>query len=257
MNTNYFRQTKIAVITGAGSGIGAAVAHELSLNGWQLVLLGRRVERLESTRLALAHPDNAISIAADITSIDDVERAFTEAVARFGRIDVLFNNAGSSGPTARIDEIPVAEFEETLRVNVTGTFLCSQAAFKVMAGQTPQGGRIINNGSIAARKPRPHAAAYAISKHAVTGISRSIALDGRAVGITCTQVDIGNVATELLAGFGAGTGALQPDGSRLVEPTFSAENVAKLVASVAGLDASTAVPEILVTAAGMPFDGRG
>ncbi|KUF07677.1 SDR family oxidoreductase [Leucobacter sp. G161] len=246
-----------AVITGAGTGIGAAVARELSRNGWQLALIGRNHATLEATRNSLHAPDLALTSPADITQADEVTAAFAAVLDRFGRIDLLFNNAGIPGPTGRIDEITVADWEDTLRVNLTGTFLCAAAAFSAMSTQVPQGGRIINNGSIAARTPRPHAAAYAVAKHGIAGLSKSIALDGRALGITCTQLDIGNAATELLTGFGSDAGSLQPDGSRLREPSFPPEHVARMVAGIAALDPRTAVPELVITAAGMPYDGRG
>ena len=255
---------RCAVVTGGGSGLGRAVALELAHLGWRVAVLGRREEALSATVQLAADENGAdsaagevVAVRADVTSEADVQAAFARVRELFGRVDFLFNNAGMSGSGGRIDELDVADWRRVIDVNVTGSFLCATAAFRMMAEQEPRGGRILNNGSVAARCPRPHSAAYVVSKHAVTGLTRSLALDGRALGITAGQIDIGNAQTELLAGFASGGGALQPDGRLLVEPTFAPEHAARLIGSVASLPATTAVPELVITAAGMPYDGRG
>ncbi len=254
---------RVAVITGSGSGIGRAVAVTLARSGWSLALLGRRPEALQATADLTGRPRDALLCPADVSRPDEVEAAFRRIAERFDRIDLLFNNAGIPGPTGRIDRVPPHEFSRTLEVNVTGQWLCAAAAFRLMAAQTPTGGRIITNGSIAARVPRAHASAYAVSKHATTGITRSIALDGRPLGITATQLDIGNASTGLLAEFtaqasGAAAGGETPSaGDAPPEPTFDVAHVARMVAVVADLPTTTSVPELVITATGMPYDGRG
>ncbi len=200
-------------------------------------------------------PDFLSSV--EIRKAIEVEALFTNTVSAWGRVDVLFNNAGILGPAARVDEISVSDWGATLATNLTGAFNCAAAAFRAMKSQDPQGGRIINNGSIASQRPRPRSVAYAVTKHAITGLTRSIALDGRAFGITCGQIDIGNASTELLDGLAANSGALQPDGSRLVEPTFAADDAAKVVVMMAQLPPGATIGSVTITASGMPFDGRG
>ena len=248
-----FEAPRTAVITGAGSGIGRATAREFLARGWQVVLAGRREEALQETAGGDAR---ALVVRTDVTRPDDVERLFREAADRFGRVDVLFNNAGSFGPSGSVDQISLAGWNETIAVNLTGTMLCAAAAFRQMKEQDPPGGRIINNGSLSAIAPRPLAAAYTATKHAVTGLTKSIDLDGRAWGISCAQIDIGNAATGLLAGITSG-GALQPDGTRKVEPTFPAEEAARTVVFMAELPASANPGSVVLTAAGMPYLGRG
>ena len=248
-----FEMPRTAVVTGAGSGIGRATAREFLASGWQVVLAGRREEPLLET----ADGDvRALVVQADVTRPDDVEHLFREAAGRFGRVDVLFNNAGSFGPSGSVDQISLADWNDTIAVNLTGTMLCAAAAVRQMKAQAPPGGRIINNGSLSAIAPRPLAAAYTATKHAVTGLTKSIDLDGRAWGISCAQIDIGNAATGLLAGITTG-GALQPDGSRKVEPTFPAEEAARTVVFMAELPASANPGSVVLTAAGMPYLGRG
>lgn len=254
--------SRTAVITGGGTGIGRATALELGRRGWNVVLLGRRPEPLEETARAIdadgsTGDGRALAVPTDVTDPAAVTAAFDAAVSRFGRIDLLFNNAGSFGPAARVDEISEDDWAATLAVNVTASVRCAGEAFRRMREQSPQGGRIVTNGSVSARVPRPASVAYATTKHALTGLSRSIALDGRPFGITCCQIDIGNAATELLAGVGGGAGALQADGSRRPEPSFDVAHAAKLVADVADLPNDVAVHELVVAAAGMPYDGRG
>ncbi len=245
---------RVAVVTGAGSGIGRAVARLMLAEGYRVVLAGRREEALLETGAGHAQ---ALAVACDVTRTDDVERLFASALARWGRVDVLFNNAGVFGPAASVDEISVADWEATLAVNLTGSMLCAAAAVRAMKAQSPQGGRIINNGSIAAHSPRPNTVAYTVTKHAVTGLTKSIDLDGRGFGISCGQIDIGNAATELMDEIGVGDGALQADGSRRAEPTFPVQDAARAVLLMAGMPASASVGSLVITAAGMPFIGRG
>ncbi|MDQ0259063.1 SDR family oxidoreductase [Sinomonas atrocyanea] len=248
----------VAVVTGAGSGIGRAVGRRLLADGWSVALAGRRRAPLEET--AGAAPA-ALVVPCDVTVPADVERLFADAVEAFGRVDVLFNNAGTFGPSGDVGEIDPAAWESTVAVNLTGSFLCAAAAFRAMKAQEPQGGRIINNGSISAHSPRPRSVAYTATKHAITGLTKSIELDGRPWGITCGQIDIGNTRTELVEQLnytvGVGEGALQADGSRRVEPTFAVEEAAAAVAFMASLPAEASVGTLLITAAGMPFVGRG
>ncbi|MCC3289731.1 MULTISPECIES: SDR family oxidoreductase [unclassified Arthrobacter] len=245
---------RTAVITGAGSGIGRATARAFLSAGFQVVLAGRREAELQETAAGF---EAALVVPADITVPDDVERLFAAAVGAFGRVDVLFNNAGTFGPTGSIDELSIEDWNRTLAVNVTGTMLCTAAAVRHMKAQSPQGGRIINNGSVSAHTPRPLSAAYTATKHAVTGLTKAIDLDGRPFGITCGQIDIGNAATDLLAGISGGQGALQANGTRAEEPSFPAEEAAAAVLFMASAPASANVRSLLVTAAGMPFGGRG
>ena len=244
----------VAVVTGAGSGIGRAVARLMLAEGYRVVLGGRREEALQDT--AAGHAQ-ALVVPCDVTLPDDVERLFAAALAQWGRVDVLFNNAGVSGPVASVDEISLADWDATVAVNLTGSILCASAAVRAMKAQSPQGGRIINNGSIAAHSPRPRSVAYTVTKHAMTGLTKSIELDGREFGITCGQIDIGNTATELLDAIGVGSGALQADGSRRAEPTFPVADAARAVLLMAGMPPSASVGSVVVTAAGMPFIGRG
>ncbi|MFP3462588.1 SDR family oxidoreductase [Arthrobacter globiformis] len=245
---------RVAVITGAGSGIGRAVARQMLANGYRVALAGRRQQQLLET--ADGHPE-ALAVPCDVTVPDDVERLFASVLRRWGRVDVLFNNAGVFGPAASVDEISLADWEATVAVNLTGSVLCAGAAVRAMKAQSPQGGRIINNGSISAHSPRPRTVAYAVTKHAMTGLTKSIELDGREFGITCGQIDIGNTATEIMDTIGVGSGALQADGSRRVEPMFPVEDAARAVLMMAGMPPSASVGSVVITAAGMPFIGRG
>ncbi|MEC5179727.1 SDR family oxidoreductase [Arthrobacter sp. CG_A4] len=244
----------VAVVTGAGSGIGRAVARLMLAEGYRVALAGRRGEQLLET--AAGHAQ-ALAVPCDVTVPDDVERLFTAALQRWGRVDVLFNNAGVFGPSAAVDEISLADWDATVAVNLTGFMLCAGAAVRVMKAQSPRGGRIINNGSIAAHSPRPRTVAYTVTKHAMTGLTKSIELDGRGFGITCGQIDIGNTATGLMETIGVGDGALQADGCRQVEPTFPVADAARAVLLMAGMPPSATVGSVLITAAGMPFIGRG
>lgn len=244
----------VAVVTGAGSGIGRAVARLMLAEGYRVVLAGRREEKLLETGAGHAL---ALTVRCDITRPDDVERLFAATLERWGRVDVLFNNAGTFGPSAAVDELSPEDWEATAAVNITGSLLCAGAAVRAMKAQMPQGGRIINNGSISAHSPRPRSVAYTVTKHAITGLTKSIELDGRGFGITCGQIDIGNAATGLMDTIGVGDGALQADGSRRVEPTFPVEDAARAVLMMAGMPAAASVGSVVITAAGMPFIGRG
>lgn len=243
---------RVAVVTGAGSGIGRAVARELLDAGWHVALAGRRAEALEQTAQA---NERALVVPTDITVPEQVEALFSMVLEHWSRVDVLFNNAGAFGPRASVDEISVADWHDVVSVNLTGSMLCAAAAVRAMKAQEPQGGRIINNGSISAHAPRPQSVAYTTTKHAITGLTKSIALDGRGSRITASQIDIGNTATELTAGFTTGT--LQADGSRKVEPVFDVQHAARAVAQLAELPLEVTVDSLVITATGMPFTGRG
>jgi len=241
----------IAVVTGAGSGIGRAAAQVLLNEGWSVVAAGRRVEPLEET---VAGFEDGVAMPADITSPGSVEALFAATRERFGRVDLLFNNAGMGAPGA-IGDLAFEDFKRVVDTNVSGTFLCAQAAFRAMAAQDPRGGRIINNGSISAYTPRPVAIAYNATKHAVTGITKSISLEGRAFDIACGQIDIGNAATEMTERMSAGVP--QADGSLKAEPTMDVANVARAIVYMASLPLDANVQFMTVMATKMPYVGRG
>ena len=239
---------KTVLITGAGSGIGRATARAFTAAGWQVGLIGRRADALRETGGGLVLP-------CDVTDPAAVEAIFATAVAAWGRIDVLFNNAGMSAPAAPIDEIPVETWLNVNAVNITGMFLCARAAFGLMRRQSPQGGRIINNGSISAHVPRPGSAPYTMSKHAVTGLTRTLSLDGRAFNIACGQIDIGNALTSMAQAFTEGVP--QADGTTRVEAVMDVAHVADAVLYMAGLPLDVNVPFVTLMANAMPFIGRG
>lgn len=245
---------RVAVVTGAGSGIGRATARALLAAGFRVGLAGRREGPLVES--AKGHRD-ALVAPTDVTESDDVARLFSHVTARWGRVDVLVNNAGTFGPVGLIDELDPQAVSDTFAVNVLGSMLCAAEAFRVMRRQDPQGGRIINNGSISAHSPRPSSVAYTTSKHAITGLTRALELDGRPYAITCGQIDIGNAATDLVAALGVSAGALQADGTRRVEPTFPVSVAAEAIVSMASLPLGVSVGSVVLTAAGMPFVGRG
>jgi NAD(P)-dependent dehydrogenase (short-subunit alcohol dehydrogenase family) len=246
--------TRVAVVTGAGSGIGAAVAGALAREGWAVVLAGRRAEAL--ARVAAAGPPDRLEpVVADVTDEAAVRALFERAVQRFGRVDLLFNNAGTSGPAREIDAVPLAEWQAVVAVNLTGAFLCTREAFRVMRCQDPRGGRIINNGSISAHAPRPLSIAYTATKHAITGLTKATALDGRAHDIACGQIDIGNAATDLTERMARGVP--QADGSVRSEPRMAVDDVARAVVYMAGLPLDANVATMTVMATKMPFIGRG
>ncbi len=244
---------RVAVVTGAGSGLGRAIARALLEDRFRTALLGRRRDALEET--VGTAPVRAVVLPTDVADERQVAAAFETVVSTWGRIDVLVNNAGTFGPSGDIDEIDVEEWRRTVDVNLTGFFLCAREAFRVMRHQEPRGGRIINNGSIAAHVPRPRSVAYSATKHAVTGLTRSLALDGRPYDIACGQFDVGNAATEMTAGIAEG--ALQADGSRRPEPTFDPVHVAEAVLRMARLPLDVNVPFMTIAATGMPYLGRG
>jgi NAD(P)-dependent dehydrogenase (short-subunit alcohol dehydrogenase family) len=245
----------VAVVTGAGSGLGRAISRRLAGAGYTVALAGRRIETLEETLAELPAEPEAFVVVTDVTRPESVEALFDVVVARAGRLDVLINNAGTFGPPAPVEEYPYDGWSATVATNLTGAFLCAQAAFRQMLRQDPSGGRIINNGSISAHVPRPNAVAYTATKHGITGLTKALALEGRRHGIACGQVDIGNAATDMTKPVEAG--ALQADGSILPEPTMSAEDVADAVLYMARLPLSANVLTMTVMASGMPFVGRG
>jgi NAD(P)-dependent dehydrogenase (short-subunit alcohol dehydrogenase family) len=245
----------VAVVTGAGSGIGRAAALALADRGWSVVLAGRRADALAQTRDLAADPERFHVQATDVSDRDQVEALFDGAVARFGRVDLLFNNAGTGAPPVPLEDLSLEDWRRVVDVNLTGAFLCLQAAFRRMKAQDPRGGRIINNGSISAQVPRPRSVAYTATKHAMTGLTRQASLDGRAYNIACGQIDIGNAATEMTARMSRGV--LQADGSVAPEPTMDVGAVAEAVAYMAGLPLGANVQFMTVMATAMPFIGRG
>ena len=242
----------VAVVTGGGSGIGRAVARQMLAAGYRVALAGRREAQLHET--ADGHPE-ALAVPCDVTVPDDVERLFAAVLQRWGRVDVLFNNAGVFGPAASVDEISLSDWEATVAVNLTGSLLCAGAAVRAMKAQHPRGGRIINNGSISAHSPRPRTVAYAVTKHAMTGLTKSIELDGRAFGITCGQIDIGNTATDMAARMA--NGVIQANGEIAVEPLFDVRHVVSAVLYMASLPLDANVQFMTIMARDMPFVGRG
>ena len=240
------------VVTGAGSGVGRATAHAFLDAGWRVGLAGRRGERL---REAAQGRDGALVLPLDVTDEDQVAAAFADAAAQWGRIDALFNNAGIGPPAAPPDEIPVEEWRRVIETNLTGSFICARAAFGAMRRQNPQGGRIINNGSVSAHVPRWGSAPYTASKHAITGLTRSLSLDGRPFGIACGQIDIGNALTEMAAKMTEGVP--QADGAIAVEPVMDVAAVAQSVLHMAGLPLDANVQFMTVMATNMPYIGRG
>jgi NAD(P)-dependent dehydrogenase (short-subunit alcohol dehydrogenase family) len=245
----------VAVVTGAGSGIGRAAALALADRGWSVVLAGRRADALEATRDLGSDPSRFLVQPTDVSDRDQVEALFDSAVEVFGRVDLLFNNAGTGAPPVPLEDLSLEDWRRVVDVNLTGAFLCLQAAFRRMKAQDPQGGRIINNGSISAQIPRPRSVAYTATKHAMTGLTRQASLDGRAYNIACGQIDIGNAATEMTARMSRGV--LQADGSVAPEPTMDVGAVAEAVAYMAGLPLGANVQFMTVMATAMPFIGRG
>ena len=246
-------QTKIALVTGAGSGIGRAAALALSGAGWKVVLTGRRVPALAAT--AAEALSETLVAPADVADETSVRELFVSLEARFGRLDLLFNNAGTGAPPVALEDLDISAWRRVVDVNLTGAFLCTQAAFRIMKAQSPRGGRIINNGSISAHVPRPRSIAYTATKHAITGLTRSTSLDGRAYDIACGQIDIGNAATEMTARMTGGVP--QADGTLAPEPLMDVAAVADAVVYMAGLPLSANVQFMTVMATNMPFIGRG
>jgi len=249
-------EIKVAIVTGAGSGIGKASALALLNAGYHVALAGRRKEALESTISAAGDAsEQLLAIPTDVGVEEAVVNLFARTVQTYGRIDLLFNNAGTGAPAVHLEDLTAAQWQRVVDANLTGAFLCTREAFKVMKDQKPQGGRIINNGSISAHVPRPNSAPYTATKHAVTGLTRSTSLDGRKYSITCGQIDIGNAATEMTERMQEGI--LQPRGDLLVEPRMHVQNVADAVVFMAGLPLSANVQVMTVMASAMPYIGRG
>ncbi len=247
--------SRVAIVTGAGSGIGRATARALLAAGWSVLLVGRREEALRETADCGDAADRAVVAPCDVSDAKAVDALFERVRSTFGRLDLLFNNAGMGGPKAAFDEITPEQWREVVDVNLTGMFLCAQGAFRLMKAQQPQGGRIVNNGSISAHAPRPHSAPYTATKHAVTGLTKSISLDGRPFDIACGQIDIGNAATEMTERMRAGI--LQAHGEMVAEPRMDVEHVAQAVVHIAALPLATNVQFMTIMATKMPFVGRG
>jgi NAD(P)-dependent dehydrogenase (short-subunit alcohol dehydrogenase family) len=247
---------KIALVTGAGSGIGRAVALAFRAAEYSVVLAGRRAAELEQTAAQAGKRDGEmLAVSTDVTNPGAVRELFAVTQERFGRLDVLFNNAGAGGPAVPIEELTYEQWNAVVNVNLTGTFLCSQEAIRLMKAQNPRGGRIINNGSISAHAPRPNSAPYTATKHAITGLTKSISLDGRKYDIACGQIDIGNAATEMTERMAAGVP--QANGTIMAEPRMDVQHVAQAVLYMASLPLEANVQFMTVMATKMPYVGRG
>ena len=248
--------SKVAIVTGAGSGIGRGVALAFLKSGYRVALAGRRQELLDqAVRDAGATTANALAISTDVANPESVEALFAKTKAAFGRLDVLFNNAGVGAPPINLEDLSFAQWKNVVDINLTGVFLCTQQAIKLMKDQTPRGGRIINNGSISAHAPRPNSAPYTSTKHAITGLTKSTSLDGRKYDIACGQIDIGNAGTEMAARMA--TGVPQANGQIAVEPLMDVAHVANSVVYMASLPLDANVQFMTVMATKMPFVGRG
>ena len=249
-------QSRVALVTGGGSGIGAEVAKALAHDGWKVIIAGRRQEVLDTCVSNVGTtPGEVIAIAADVTDEASVKKLFASIKEKYGRLDLLFNNAGTGAPAVEIDQLSLADWNKVVAVNLTGVFLCTREAFGMMRNQQPQGGRIINNGSVSAYMPRPVSIAYTSTKHAVSGLTKTTQLDGRKFNIACSQIDVGNAATEI--GSGASKGALQANGSTLPEPLIDPAEVARAVVYMASLPLDANVANMTIMATKMPFVGRG
>ena len=249
---------KIALVTGAGTGVGRAVAIALAKAGYSIVLAGRRKEMLDKVAGEVnAAGAQALAVPTDVSKRDSILALFATVKSSFGRLDVLFNNAGIGAPPVPLEDLPFETWQNVVATNFTGMFLCTQEAIKIMKSQSPRGGRIINNGSISAHAPRPDSAPYTATKHAVTGLTKSISLDGRKYDIACSQIDIGNAITPLTERMAQGEGVLQADLTKKVEPRMDAEHVGNAVVYMASLPLDTNVLFMTVMANKMPFVGRG
>ncbi len=248
------QSSKIALVTGAGSGVGRAASFALAEAGWSVALVGRRQDALEETA-KLGRADRLLVLPADVSKPEAVDSAFAKLKQRWGRLDLLFNNAGMGTPALPIDELSVEQWLAVVGVNLTGSVLCARAAFHMMRHQAPQGGRIINNGSISAHTPRPGSLPYTTTKHAITGLTKSLALDGRPFNIACGQIDIGNAATPMTERMTKGVP--QPNGTMLIEPRMDAKHVADMVVFMGALPLDANVQFVTVMATKMPFVGRG
>ncbi|MGP9812140.1 SDR family oxidoreductase [Rhodopseudomonas sp. NSM] len=249
--------TRIAIVTGAGTGVGRAASLALMQIGFTVVLAGRRLELLQETQKLGEAIGESLPVQADMADPASIAALFDRTVASYGRLDLLFNNAGMGAPPVPFEELPLAQWQAVVDTNLTAPFLCTQHAFRIMKDQTPRGGRIINNGSISAHAPRPFSAAYTSTKHAISGLTKSSNLDGRAYDIAVGQIDIGNAATPMTDRMVAGPGVLQPDGSTRHEPRMDAKAVGDAVAYMAGLPLDANVLFMTVMATKMPFVGRG
>ena len=250
------KDQKISIVTGAGTGVGKSASLALADEGWTIVLAGRRKDPIEAVANEIkSRGGNASAIVTDTSDPKSVKGLFEETKRTFGRLDLLFNNAGTNAPGVSLEDLSFEQWTHVVNVNLTGVFLCTQEAFRLMKAQTPMGGRIINNGSISAHVPRPRSAPYTATKHAVTGLTRSTSLDGRKYNIACGQIDIGNALTEMAARMTKGVP--QADGSIQVEPVMDVANVGKTVAHMASLPMEANVQFVTVMATNMPFIGRG
>ena len=247
--------TQIALVTGAGSGIGRASAEALAVAGFQVILTGRRESALQETRSLSTHGTQMTAISCDVTQPESVDSLFAQIESTHGRLDILFNNAGTNVPAMTIDELTVEQWQQVINVNLTGAFLAARGAFALMRKQSPQGGRIINNGSISAYVPRPGSVPYTVSKHAITGLTRTLSLDGRAFNIACGQIDIGNTASDMTEKMNSGVP--QADGSIKPEPTMDTAHVANAIVNMASLPLDANVQFMTIMATAMPFIGRG
>lgn len=246
---------KIALVTGAGSGIGRHSALALADAGYAVALAGRRQEALDETAGQARDPSRMLAISTDVGDPASVDALFAQVQESYGRLDVLFNNAGMGAPGVLLEDLEFEQWQAVVAVNLTGSFLCTQAAFKIMKDQDPRGGRIINNGSVSAEAPRPNSAPYTATKHAISGLTKSTSLDGRKYDIACGQIDIGNTATDMTQRMN--DGVPQPDGSKMVEPRFDVQHVANAVVQMAELPLDTNVLFMTIMATKMPFVGRG
>ncbi len=250
------KDQKISIVTGAGTGVGKSASLALADEGWTIVLAGRRKDPIEAVANEIkSQGGNALAIVTDTSDTKSVKGLFEKTKRAFGRLDLLFNNAGTNAPGVSLEDLSFEQWTNVVNVNLTGVFLCTQEAFRLMKAQTPMGGRIINNGSISAHVPRPGSAPYTATKHAVTGLTRSTSLDGRKYNIACGQIDIGNALTEMAARMTKGVP--QADGSIQVEPVMDVSNVGKTVAHMASLPMEANVQFVTVMATNMPFIGRG
>jgi NAD(P)-dependent dehydrogenase (short-subunit alcohol dehydrogenase family) len=246
----------VAVVTGAGSGLGLEITRALLAAGWRVAAAGRRPEPLEQAVAPGSWPaGQGLAVPADVSSADSVAALFGAVGRRWGRLDLLVNNAGLFGPAGAVGDLSPADWQRAVGTNLTGAFLCASQAVMMMRAQEPRGGRIINNGSISAHAPRPASAAYTATKHAITGLTKSISLDGRPHDIACGQIDVGNAATEMTTAMARGV--VQADGSVAAEPTFAARHVAEAVLYMAGLPLDANVQFLTITATKMPYIGRG
>ena len=249
-------QQKVAIVTGAGTGVGRAAGIALARAGYAVALAGRRKEPLEAVaKECEAAGGKGLAVPTDVRDVDSIRALFAKVKQTYGRLDVLFNNAGMGAPPVPFEELPVEKWKEVVDTNFTATFVCTQEAFKIMKDQDPRGGRIINNGSISAHTPRPRSAAYTATKHAITGLTKSTSLDGRAYDIACGQIDIGNAATPMTERMAQGV--LQPDGRMMPEPRMDADHVGSAVVYMASLPLDANVLFLTVMATKMPFVGRG